>query len=364
VVIEAKDPERRPRIVYHGRTANAIEVRASHVVIRGLEIGPTQRGVDGIRVYDGSAVTIENCRFTSLRGVAVAATHASVQDLTVRGNVVVDSEATAAMYFGCHDGRQCTLSGVLVEGNYIHTVRAPRRLIGYGVQVKLESAATIRDNIIVDTMGPGIMVYGARALGERSVVEGNFTMGSLQSSGIVVGGGPAVVRNNITMLNRWAGIGLEDYGGRGLLREIAVVHNTAFMNRQGGILAPWRGLRDVLVANNAVLSPSGVPALPAGRLGLELAGNVDCARAACFADPPARDFSPRSGLVGQADRAVQRWIPADDFFGARPARRSTVGAVEGPAVPVELGPKATGTGSGDGPARGGSDADSPDRLRR
>ena len=75
------------------------------------------------------------------------------------------------MYFGCHDGTWCILTDLVVERNYIRGVRASDPEIGYGFQVKLNSVAVIRDNVIVDTKGPGIMVYGAHNLTAVSVIE-------------------------------------------------------------------------------------------------------------------------------------------------------------------------------------------------
>src|SRR3990172_1060450 len=51
IVIRAKDPAARPRIVWAGVTANALDIKADHVTIRGLALGPTQRNVDGIRIF-------------------------------------------------------------------------------------------------------------------------------------------------------------------------------------------------------------------------------------------------------------------------------------------------------------------------
>jgi hypothetical protein len=88
--------------------------------------------------------------------------------------------------------------------------------IGYGIQVKLNSAGVICDNVVGDTKGPGIMVYVAVDDGRGIMVERNFVRGFLRSSGIVGSGGPAIVRNNILGGNRGGGIGLEDYAARGL----------------------------------------------------------------------------------------------------------------------------------------------------
>src|SRR3990172_9164580 len=78
VVIRAKDVQRRPRILYGGTHANVIDVKADHVVIRGLDLGPTQRGVDAVRVFSRQDVVVEDCRFTGLGGIAVVANHTSI----------------------------------------------------------------------------------------------------------------------------------------------------------------------------------------------------------------------------------------------------------------------------------------------
>ena len=227
------------------------------------------------------------------------------------------------------------------ERTYIRTVRAPDPEIGYGIQVKLNSVALIRDNVIVDTKGPGIMVYGAQDLSAVSLVERNFVMGSLGSSGIVVGGGPVVVRNNVAVGSHAGGIGLEDYGRRGLLRGIVVAHNTVFGNEAGGIVTPEGGVRDALLINNAAHARVGAPALPPAQNGVRLAGNVDCSLLAYFMNPEARDFSPLlgAGLVGAGAVRVESWVPGDDYLGNRRGIPPTVGALERPAGPIPLAPK-------------------------
>ncbi|HUG35824.1 MAG TPA: right-handed parallel beta-helix repeat-containing protein, partial [Candidatus Limnocylindrales bacterium] len=308
IVIRAQSPEHRPRIVYEGRSTNVLEVRTSHVVIRGLEFGPTQTDVDAVRIFGGSDITVEGCRFTGLRGIAVVANHNSVQGLTVRRNEILDS--TTAMYFGCHDGQWCEVGDLLVERNYIRRVTAPDPYIGYGIQLKLNTAGIVRDNVVVDTKGPGIMVYGATDGRRASVVERNLVIGSRQSAGIVVGGGPAVVRNNIVVDNATAGIALEDYRKRGLLRGVRVLHNTAYRNGGPGILLPDAGPLEAIIANNAVAARAGIVALPGPRAGAVLEGNVDCSAANCFAAPDERDFSPVAGSpVSRSAGAGGAWVP-------------------------------------------------------
>jgi hypothetical protein len=341
VVIRALDPARPPRLVYPGHTSNVIDVRARHVVIRGLHIAHTRRNVDGIRIHGVEDVTVEDCHFTDLGGIAVVANGTSSRALVVRRNVIERTRATA-MYFGCHDGARCTVTDVLVESNYIDGVDAPEGQIGYGLQVKLNSSAVIRDNVIVNTKGPAIMVYGARPGGAAaSVVEANFTASSRTSSGVVVAGGPAIVRHNIAIRNAEAGIGLEDYHGRGLLRDIVVNGNTLYANASGGIAVPGGRHVEVTIVNNAVHAPVRGAGLPAPAPGILLRGNVDCSLLVCFEAPEALDFSPLPGspVIGRGVVTGAEGPTSRDYFGRRRGLPPTVGAVEGPAGPVHTGVK-------------------------
>jgi len=344
VTIRAADLEHRPRVVYGGSRANVLEIRASHIRVRGLEFGPTLPDVDAIRIFSGSDIAVEDCLFSQVGGIAVVANHSSVRGLAVRRNIILDSKATG-MYFGCHDGTSCVVQDLFVEGNYIRGVTAPDPQIGYGLEVKLNSSGIIRDNIIVDTKGPGIMVYGARDLAAVSLVERNVAIGSRTSSGIVVGGGPAIVRNNVAASNAEAGIGVEDYKMRGLTRAIIVANNTVYMNGVGGIMMPESGVRDVTVVNNAAHVRTGPRALPESRPGLRLAGNADCTLVRCFANPDGMDFSPfpgsllvGMGITGLGNRGLGDWLPREDFFGTRRGARPTAGAIEKPSGPIRTGP--------------------------
>jgi hypothetical protein len=337
-----RSAEARPaRLVSRGQSRNLLEIHTSDVTIRGLHFGANE--TDGVRIISGHRVIVEECEFSQIAGIAVVANHTSIRGLTVRRNVILDSGATA-MYFGCHDGFNCTVGGLVIEGNLIRGVTAVGQQIGYGMQVKLNSSGIIRDNVVLDTKGPGIMVYGSRDLVATSVVERNFVRGSRTSSGIVLGGGPVLVRNNVSGWNSEAGIGLENYGGRGLLRGIVVIHNSVYANQGGGIMAPERGPIEAALVNNAVHARAGTPALPAARPGLRMAGNVDCSFALCFANPDALDFSPFTGsiLLGRGLRA-DPMVPRDDFFGTRRGELPTIGAVDQPNGPIRLGlrPQAT-----------------------
>ena len=340
IAIEAQSLTDRPRIVYEGQSSNVFEIEADHVALRGLKIGPTKKNIDGVRIRAHAGVTIEDCEFSQLGGIAIAATQTSVRGLTVTRNVITDSAATA-MYFGCHDGVNCQISDLLVERNFIHHVDAPEPEIGYGIQVKLNSTGIIRDNVIADTKGPAIMAYGSLESTQSSVIERNYVTSSRTSSGILIGGGPALVQNNITSFNFEAGIALQDYANRGLLRKIIVSNNTSFKNGRGEFLIPSAAkLAEVVLTKNAAAATENHRAFPSMQGGLMLRQNADCTRTDCFADPLAANFSPLPSSPLMASGAVpDTALPHDDYFGRRRSDATTAGALEFSAPPIKLGIK-------------------------
>jgi hypothetical protein len=315
----------RPRIVYESTTDNVVNVRAGFITLRRLHFGPTMSGVDAIRIHGGDGLTIEDCRFDDLGGAAVV-TNRSISQLTIRANEIGRSRATA-IYLGCHSG-DCAVDAV-VEGNHISEVTASPAEVGYGMQVKLNSVAVIRDNVVRLTKGPGIMVYGSRDLTRLSRIESNFTAGSSTSAGIVVGGGPVVVRNNIAVGSATGGIALEDYGGRGLLRGIVVTHNTVWGNLAGGLIIASSHAVDARLLHNAVHQPRG-PALPDPRPGVISLGNVDCTATLCFKSAAQLDFTPAIGSLLEHRALRDRWSPELDYFGNARPQAAAVGAVEAP----------------------------------
>lgn len=328
LTIRAADPANPPVIEYEGTESNVFEIYVGHIVIRGLQFSRTRSDIDAIRVISGDDITIEDCKFLGIGGIAIVATHHSIKGFTVRRNTITNSLSTA-MYFGCHNGSDCVMSDLLVEDNEIRQVTAPDPSIGYGIQIKLNSTAVIRGNHVANTKGPGIMVYGSQDVSETSLIERNFVSGSRNSSGILLGGGPAIVRNNITIQNREGGIGLQDYGNRGLLRNIIVTHNTMHANERGGIFISGEKLINVEIINNAGVSAWPLSMFSAQSNLIHAAGNVDCAATKCFRDTEKRDFAPVPGspllTAGVQEKTA---MPTEDFFGVPRKAQSAIGAIE------------------------------------
>jgi hypothetical protein len=261
-------------------------------------------------------------------GIAVAANQSTMQGLLVSGNRLSLAGATA-MYFGCHDGEACRLSNLVIEKNHIDGVSAAENEVGYGIQVKLNSASVIHDNRIQDTKGPGIMIYGSREYSTESLIERNFIASSRTSAGIVIGGGPVLVRNNIAIGNALGGIALQDYSQRGLLRQIKVGFNTLLDNGKGAITATQDKLAETMIVGNVGLAGAQGSLFPPRQNGLVASDNVFCEKS-CFADVDGFDLSPARGSILDR-RSVglkAAWFPQDDFFGQRRQSPPKFGAVE------------------------------------
>jgi MYXO-CTERM domain-containing protein len=313
---------------YDGSSSNVIDFNdaAGFVVLRDLFWDPTNPGIDAIKIKAGHDLAIEGCYFEGIGGISISANSSSVERITVRNNVFVDLQATG-LYFGCHDGEGCHATDILVEGNLIDRVDSDA--VGYGLEVKLNSWAVIRDNTVYDTKGPGLMVYGSNRGDPPSIVEGNYVEGSRHDGAIVVGGGPAIVRNNVTLGGNIGGIVAQDYGGRGLQDNVWIVHNTSFANSGPSIrVQSWAaGAGNVLAAN--ALDSATQPATPEGTV----TANVICDPLSdCFVAPGAAlyDLWPTDGspLMDSAGMGDAEWSPAVDFMGEPRGDAPDVGAFE------------------------------------
>ena len=324
-----EEPAQRAVFTYSGSAANVIELReAAHLVLRSFSFGATQEGVDAIRIWKANDIVIENSLFQSIGGISISANNHDSTRLTVRRNTFRNLQATG-LYFGCHKGSDCHATNLMIEGNLIDGV-APtdQTAVGYGLQIKLNSYGIIRDNTIYHTKGPGIMTYGSNRGDPASVVEGNYVEGSRTEGGIVIGGGPAIVRHNVLVGNQYGGISAQNYGGRNLQQSVWIVHNTVLNNKDSGInIQGWSPERQNVLAFNAILPLSGTLALrPAAPSGV-VVGNVTCSISSlCFVNAITYpyDLLPAltTPLLNAVGIGVVPWRPSNDFMGVR--RNNTI----------------------------------------
>jgi hypothetical protein len=220
----------RPVLNFEGGSANLWEISGDHLIVRHLEF--RSRRSYAIRVGRAVDITIEDCIFRENGGGDISANTAAVDGLRILRNQFIGSRRTP-IYIGNHDGK-LPITRFVFEGNVIDGSQIiAEDVIGYGIQLKLNvTGGVIRGNFIANTRGPGIMVYGAtNAIPENAnVVERNIVTGSRSNPGIVVGGGPSVVRDNLVVSCPAGGISVINYGRRNMLDQIEVRGNSAAAN--------------------------------------------------------------------------------------------------------------------------------------
>jgi parallel beta-helix repeat protein len=320
-------------LVYNGTTSNIIDLGGAYIALRWLSLGPSQDGVDGIRIRGTHDDVIESNIFQSIGGVGVPNNDSggNTPRITVRNNVFNNGQSSV-IYMGCHDGTDCVCPDALIEGNVINGAQ-PGDGVGSGVQIKLNSYATVRDNTIYNTTGAGIIIYGSSTGDPASVVEGNYVQGAQDDAGVNASGGPVIVRNNVLIGNGNFGVWAQDYNGRDLQANVWIVNNTILNNQSGGVgVQNWQTGRGNVMAFNAITPLSGTSAYDSTVSGT-LTGNVTCTPATSFFDEPTTapyDLWPTSGglLIGATGNATQPWSVFDDFMGVLRVTAADAGAFQ------------------------------------
>lgn len=248
--------ERRPVLSWERSGAILFQVNGSNIIFDYLEfrskytycmrIGGSGKG--------NTNVTIKNSVFYECGGGCISA-NAPVKysNITISDNYFIGPKKTP-VYIGQHAGKaevdHLTFIGNVIDGSQIYG----GSITGYGIELKLNVVnSLIENNYITNTKGPGIMAYGAESSDpvHANIIRNNIVVGSRNDAGIVVGGGPTTVIDNL-LLGCSGGIEVMNYAGRNLLHNIVLKNNTAVCNRNYGISL---GNNPVLVAeNNSVIS--------------------------------------------------------------------------------------------------------------
>lgn len=260
-----------PVLKYTGSASNLWEIRGSHLIIEGLKFDTTQTNPIRIRAPGSGGiddVTIIGNEFAECGDICITANGdgVSYQNLRILYNLMLNSHETG-VYIGNQQG-QTPVTNFLFEGNVIDDrLMTDSSAIGYGIEVKLNvKNATLRHNYIVGAKGPGIMTYGLDRNADpryRNIVDGNIVIGSCTDQNIVIGAGPALVSNNLSMGGSAGGYDADDYGNRHLSAGIQLTGNTAVLNNSSDF---WinpnlktSGLADLQMTNNLAYPPTGGP---------------------------------------------------------------------------------------------------------
>jgi Right handed beta helix region len=312
----------RPRIHLSGQD-NLVEIKngAQNLVIKGLKVSDTFS--TAFRVYDTPRITFDDLLFERIPSQAITAnSQGNCSNLKVLNSRFVDMSYTI-LYFGCAGGATCTATNYLVENNRVYAsspsfVTGASSGTGYAFEAKTNSWGTLRSNTFYNTKGPGIAVYGSSTgAGTDSVVEYNLVSGSQNDAPIWIGGGPALVRNNVAINTGGSGWGIYAQV-RNVQSNVRVVFNTVI--GMGGAntalrLSGWNsaGQNNVL-AHNVVARGTTSTVTAATNT-----GNHECATiAGCFdsaTETAPYDLWPQvAGPVPRAACTQDAWFPTRDFM--------------------------------------------------
>jgi hypothetical protein len=339
----------RPDNATHSYPENNIEIEnSSYLIIRGLGF----RGGDiGVR-FMGSInhITFEDNEVYETGANALALNSGNSDSMVLRRNHIhhtgLDTSSSTTgegMYLGCNYNT-CRLTNSLIEGNYIHHLRATNDGGNDGIEVKVGSYGNvIRDNVIHDTtIGtryPCIFVYGGGV--DLNRVEGNAMWNCGEAIYAVA---DAIVQNNI-IFSSDVGIASYSHVQVSQMRNLTVVNNTIYGNGEC-LYARWSSVTNAVLANNAIYCPSTTAVDASGFSNVQVAitnnyveGDVAGASidnqhffaggtaTAAFIDPGTANFWPQatSILLGKADPA---YSPAADFNNTSRIAPIDVGAYE------------------------------------
>jgi len=318
---------------------NTIDIgQGSYFTIKNIRFAGGSRG---IRV--GETGNVNNAVFDGLKVYNTATTAMSFnQGGRTYSNIRIanceiyntGTQESECIYMGCQDNG-CTTSNSIIEKNFCHdTTGATSGSMGSGIQVKTGSYNNIiRNNVIVDVKGAGVLIYDDYGLG-RNQVYGNFIWRT-GDNGIQATSG-ANIYNNIVALPTGTAISIinnQVQSGQ-QLRNVAIHHNTIYStsgNRGINVGSTTSGstfnVRNNFISVASSASPTGLPS------GAVQSNNIAGSATTYLVNPTsttAPNFYPKSGtsLIGGGTNAVYSLVPQDFNCNARSSTAPTVGAYE------------------------------------
>lgn len=249
--------QNRPILSLENR-GNLVQINASNIVLDYLEFrskyGYSIRIGTSKDHYSYNNITIKNCIFRECGGGDISANSSPHYDnIQILDNYFIGSQKTP-VYIGIHDGKS-RVTNFVFKGNVIDgTGIFGNDITGYGIQLKLNvTGGKIENNFITGTKGPGIMIYGAEDSNpaNANIVRNNIVLGSRNSAGIVIGGGPSVVEGNITFQCN-GGISVQNYANRNLLHQIKINKNTSISDHNYGM--SYGNVPEIIARKNHVIT--------------------------------------------------------------------------------------------------------------
>jgi hypothetical protein len=307
---------------------NFFEISGGYIVFRDFYFLNNDADIM-FRLNQVKNISIENNVIENIPGAQVLTANSGNTDGLVFKDNTVKNVTYTAIYLGCQSG-SCYSTNFLIENNFIDASQInDTSITGYAMEVKLNSYGTIRDNSFFNAQGPPLMVYGNQdATTPPNIIEGNYFEKSRTDAALNVGGGPAIVRNNVIINQGGTALYAQNYGSRNLQRNISILNNTIVSSGSVGIkVEAWSTGANNIIAGNAIYSPT--PYYPA-TITATIQNNVICASTSgCFkgsATASPYNFTPKIG--GPLDKNIGPIANSKyDFFGLYRGTNNQPGAI-------------------------------------
>lgn len=332
----------RPELHFVDDSQNIVNFNnPTFVVIDGLDFSGGSRG---LRFTGGSDVTVRNCHVHDTADVAIAAndTGQEYARFTFEHNEVDHTGGTGeGFYLGCNDDL-CRIHDSVIANNYVHDLNGPSVMQGDGIEIKRGSYANVvRDNVVHDTLFPGILVYDVAGRGAQNVVERNLVWNSGDNG--IQATADAIVRNNIVLSTSGAS-GIAANALQGANPGNLVIANNTVIAPIGNAIRINSATGAVTVANNALYAPMGnaIQASTSGgsvtsianagqgslsgvAAGFAATGNLaNDFFAASLSGAPPQNLVPKGALLpGNANAGS---LPTDDFALVARGGQADIGA--------------------------------------
>ncbi len=236
-----------------------------HLCLRGVEING---GSHGLRLGQCSDVWIDQCHIHHTGQVCLSANSANTRRLFLTRNHVHHGGGHGeGMYLGANNG-EFVMSESVIALNHIHDCQGDQ---GDGIEVKQGSWGNlIAENDIHDTQYPCITVYGTAGK-PINIIERNLCRRSANHAMQVQG--EAIVRNNVIIDAKGAGLASTDHQGKTL--NLQVLHNTIVNTGHAFSGSSWNRREGMILANNVLYSRNqNAMNFPNGKDRVTISGNI------------------------------------------------------------------------------------------
>ena len=186
-----------------------------HLVLKDIEI---TGGSSAIRIskserHPAHHVRIENLHIYHIHGVAITCNHAgnTYAHMHFVGNEIHHTGGHGEAFYLGGNNAEAIFHSSIIERNYIHHLNGPNISQGDGIELKPGSwGNTIRDNVILKTKYPGIIVYGTHGK-QPNLIERNVIFHAGDHG--IQAAADAIIQNNVIIDPRGNGIHTREHQG-------------------------------------------------------------------------------------------------------------------------------------------------------